>query len=100
MNFTRPVNKVRFDQNPTRIGGAWALLAVHGLSGQQEDVVGFHCPEEAIEWLARTAVRPGSEHEATDVDSMPMPRAVLETCGQLNFGVCRALANLRHTLQR
>ena len=52
MKFTRPVNKVRFDQSPIRIGGAWALLAVHGLSGQQEDVVGFHCPEEAIEWLA------------------------------------------------
>jgi hypothetical protein len=47
----RPVNAVTFDQRPIRNGGTWALLAVHGLSGQREDVVGFHCAEEAIEWL-------------------------------------------------
>jgi len=34
------------------VGAAWALVATHALSRQQEHVIGFHSETEAKEWLA------------------------------------------------
>jgi len=45
-------DKVTFDPRPIRPGIAWALVARHALSGQQEHIIGFHSEEEAKEWLA------------------------------------------------
>jgi hypothetical protein len=45
-------DNVTFNPKPILVGAAWALVATHSLSGQQEQVIGFHSETEAKEWLA------------------------------------------------
>ena len=50
--MANPADKVTFGPKPILVGAAWALVATHALSGQQEHVIGFHSETEAKEWLA------------------------------------------------
>jgi len=45
-------DKVTFNPKPIRLGLAWGLVATRALSGQQENIVGFHTETEAKEWFA------------------------------------------------
>jgi hypothetical protein len=40
--MANPAAKVTFDPKPILVGAAWALVATHALSGQREQVIGFH----------------------------------------------------------
>jgi hypothetical protein len=50
-------DKVIINPKPIRLGLAWGLVATHALSGQQEQIVGFHTETEAKEWLASKGYR-------------------------------------------
>jgi len=50
-------DKVTFNPKPIRLGLAWGLVATRALSGQQENIVGFHTETEAKEWLASKGYR-------------------------------------------
>jgi hypothetical protein len=47
---------VLFEKKARKVGRVWALIATHP-SGQQEDVIGFHTEEEALEWRKSNGYR-------------------------------------------
>jgi hypothetical protein len=47
---------VQFSAAPQKLGPVWAWIAIHP-SGQQEEIWGFHSPQEAQEWRASNGLR-------------------------------------------
>jgi hypothetical protein len=47
---------VQFSTRPQKMGPVWAWIAIHP-SGQQEEIWGFHSPQEAQEWRAGNGLR-------------------------------------------
>ena len=45
------------------MGLVWGIVATHGLSGQQEHVLGFHNEVEAKEWLGHQRVQSMAQNE-------------------------------------
>jgi hypothetical protein len=52
LDMATVADNVTFNAEPIKIGLVWGLVATHGLSGQQEHVLGFHSEAEAKEWIA------------------------------------------------
>jgi hypothetical protein len=48
--------EVEFSAAPQKLGLVWAWIAIHP-SGQQEEIWGFHSPQEAREWRAGNGLR-------------------------------------------
>jgi hypothetical protein len=72
-------SEVQFSQKPQKTGPVWAWVAIYP-SGQQEEIWGFHSPQEAREWRTGNGLRArGIAPEAIWFFIQPMLAALVQS---------------------